>query len=653
MEKRGLKFKLILGVLLIVLIPLGIVGYFSGDKAAGMIRQQSEVQSARTASSLADLIELVLAEQVRIVKGLAENFRSFGGMDIRFYGGSGIDELTSRRVNSKILNTLEELGENYESIYLLDTEGIAFAGGNEDGSTPFFSVDIGGDQFFSTMKETNDAVVSDVFVSELTQNPVVVFCTPILDQQDRFAGAIGLTFKLDMLMDLVSKTENGETGYSFMVNGDGDIIAHPVADHIFKLNIGREPGMGDISSAMLSGDTGIGEYEFRGVNKVAAYSPVGSTGWSVAVTQNADDFWTLARSIRRFNVFIAAGVVAVALLALLLLTRSLFKPIEAAVDQINSGTHQVAAAAQQVSSGAETVAGAASKQMLTLDETVKMLSEVLDTVNENTKKARQTETFVSKSKHLVKNATDAMNALTLSMEEIEASGQETANIVNDIDRVAFETNLLALNAAVEAARAGEAGQGFAVVAEHVRSLAKEAAQAAGNSADLIEETTQKVRGGTALTIRAREAFLNVTEQTARFAAFVEEISTASSNQAASIVEINSSVSELEKMSRYYAAFAEESATASQRMLYEVTKMSGTAEQLSTVIGTPVKLNAEEGGGNVSVDGGIQGAISTIPIEVYPPVSTARKGGKGHFAKEPNRSEPQLKMIKTGRNVDAA
>ncbi|MFH0727942.1 MAG: hypothetical protein V2B19_16570 [Pseudomonadota bacterium] len=81
---NGLKFKLLFGVILIVIIPLMVVGYFSSEKAIRMIRQNTEMQSMRTAVGLSQSVELVLAEQTRIVRGLAENFRSFGGMDIRF-----------------------------------------------------------------------------------------------------------------------------------------------------------------------------------------------------------------------------------------------------------------------------------------------------------------------------------------------------------------------------------------------------------------------------------------------------------------------------------------------------------------------------------------------------------------------------------------
>lgn len=79
-----------------------------------------------------------------------------------------------------------------------------------------------------------------------------------------------------------------------------------------------------------------------------------------------------------------------------------------------------------------------------------------------------------------------------SIQEIEQSSREIAQIVSVIDEIAFQTNLLALNAGVEAARAGEAGCGFAVVASEVRALAQRSSASASDIRDLIGRSNKHV-----------------------------------------------------------------------------------------------------------------------------------------------------------------
>ena len=158
-----------------------------------------------------------------------------------------------------------------------------------------------------------------------------------------------------------------------------------------------------------------------------------------------------------------------------------------------------------------------------------------------------------------------MTELTASVETISKASEETQKIMKTIDEIAFQTNLLALNAAVEAARAGEAGAGFAVVADEVRGLAMRAAEAARNTATLIEGNVRQIKQGAVLVNKTNEAFTLVTASVGKAGELVGEISAASREQAQGIDQINRAVSEMDRVTRQNAASAEESAAAAEEL----------------------------------------------------------------------------------------
>jgi methyl-accepting chemotaxis protein len=185
-------------------------------------------------------------------------------------------------------------------------------------------------------------------------------------------------------------------------------------------------------------------------------------------------------------------------------------------------------------------------------------------------------------------ATNSMKHLTASMEEISGASQETSKIVKTIDEIAFQTNLLALNAAVEAARAGQAGAGFAVVADEVRSLAMRAAEAAKNTANLIEGTVKKVKDGSNLVSQTNQAFSGVAKAASKVESLIAEIAAASNDQAQGIDQVNKAALEMNKVIQRVAANAEESASASE-------EMTAQAEQMKDYVGGLVTLVGANGG----------------------------------------------------------
>lgn len=144
--------------------------------------------------------------------------------------------------------------------------------------------------------------------------------------------------------------------------------------------------------------------------------------------------------------------------------------------------------------------------------------------------------------------------------------------------------MLALNAAVEAARDGEAGAGFAVVADEVRNLPMRAADAAKNTADLIEGTIKKIKDGSDLVTETNASFAEVAERSSKVGELVAEISAASNEQAQGINQVNHTVSEMDKLTQQNAANAEESASASEEMNTQANYMKTFVKHLVALVG---------------------------------------------------------------------
>ena len=203
---------------------------------------------------------------------------------------------------------------------------------------------------------------------------------------------------------------------------------------------------------------------------------------------------------------------------------------------------------------------------------------------QNAENSQNAATLMTDVDAQVRSSNETLAEMVTSMGAIQESSQQVSRIIKTIDEIAFQTNILALNAAVEAARAGEAGMGFAVVADEVRSLAQRSAQAARDTASLIEASITKTQDGSARVEQVAHSINTITKSVGQVKGLVDEVSLASRQQSQGIEQVAQAIAQMEKVTQTTAATSEESAAAAEELSASAETAMDIVRQLEALVG---------------------------------------------------------------------
>ena len=264
--------------------------------------------------------------------------------------------------------------------------------------------------------------------------------------------------------------------------------------------------------------------------------------------------------------------------------RGINRILHRTVSELADGTEQITSASSQVASSSQSLAQGASEQAASLEETSASSEEITSMTRKNAENSQSAAAMMSEVDQRVAEGNRTLEDMVVSMKEITSSSDKISKIIKVIDEIAFQTNILALNAAVEAARAGEAGMGFAVVADEVRNLAQRSAQAAKDTAALIEESIAKSNEGSAKLQQVTAVIQAITESATKVKTLVDEVNLGSQEQARGIEQISKAIAQMDQVTQSTAANAEESASASEEMSAQAEGLNQVVLQLRSLVG---------------------------------------------------------------------
>ncbi|WP_299536667.1 methyl-accepting chemotaxis protein [uncultured Herbaspirillum sp.] len=458
-------------------------------------------------------------------------------------------------------------------------------------------------------------VLTKPYTDVATKKPMVSFTAPVMQNGQR-AGVVAAAMFLDGVSDVVRAIHPTPASYAFLVDRDGLMLAHPDGKWVNKPAREWNAELTPERLQALGTDDKVSALELDGAAKLIKGIPIKGTEWTLMLAMDKADVTAGMRNATRSALIALVLVALVAAGIMSVITTAVFQRlsrVRRAMDSLSSGNgdltlrlaedghdevtqisrsfnqfvNQITGILQDVRRSSDTVkissteiatgnqdlSARTEQQAGALEETASAMEQLTSTVQQNSENARRANELAGNASRIAAQGGEVVGNVVSTMEAINASSRQIADIITVIDGIAFQTNILALNAAVEAARAGEQGRGFAVVASEVRSLAQRSAQAAKEIKQLIDNSVTKVADGGVLVAKAGQTMEQIVSSIRDVSVIVSEIAHASGEQNGGIQEVNLAITHIDEGTQQNAALVEQAAAAAKSLQDEAHRLS--------------------------------------------------------------------------------
>lgn len=611
MNKLNIKMKILLPTIALVLIGFAV------------LTSVIMVQFERTSTDLQDkYVKEFAYHHLYEVKALIEKPLDEARSLAAVLGESLSDKSLDRKMVVKILekwisdndiyygvytgwekNAFDGIDSQYAGKPYHDKTGRFIPNVYRDGSSlkTIALADYGTLEYYQKPKSTGKEIVTNPYIYEVDGQEVylVSMVVPIFVDGE-FVGIVGADISMEQLQGVVDDAKLFKRGYIWVMTEDNTCVAHPkraIVGTNASQHFSAEANQ-DILNAVATGTvletqntattTGVTSHV------VVVSDEVGQTGtnWSMSASVPVEDKTAATTKGILVGIILAVSFLGLIIFILFYITgKYISKPMTTSINQIQQASVQVSDSSKHLSESSQQLSEGSTEQAASIEETSATMDETSSMVKQNAENTRQANDLSQEATDSATDGAGKMQEMITSMEELKKSSAEISKIIKVIDEIAFQTNMLALNAAVEAARAGDAGQGFAVVAAEVRNLAQKSAQAAKDTAEIIDRNIELSEKGVSISMDVNVALEEIMGKSKSVNQLVGEIAAASDEQAKGTAQVTEAIGQMEQVVQSNAAAAEETAASSEEMQAQAEELNSIVVQLSKLInGVNAKLD---------------------------------------------------------------
>lgn len=544
----SLKFRLILILLCVALVPLLILASFQLSQYMTEVTENIKTHEIEIASSNAKIIDSWVNSKTMQLTELYKAHPEFSDMNME-----------------EIMFTLKII---YQSDLEVETSLVADKDGNNIIDNLTSRPNIANEKHFMMAKETKKPVISDIMNSERSGARIIAVAVPILDDSQNFIGIIQSNVVVKALENNIGTVKIAESGFAHLMSSSGNIIFHREWQNIgknYKEFTKGESKLNAFEEGVFVNDSGFMQYsEDDGLKMVGAYATVPTTGWKIIVTAPSNEIYKHANTSKLISIIVILLAAVLVVVISLFTANRISKPVKTAADHLNilaeadftkdlpdgfmNRKDEIGVLMKSVnimSKSIRTVINDVISEANNVEENILISSENLTELSDRISEVSSTTEEMSAMAQETAAATEEMNATSLDIEnavrsiaqkaqnssvvvskiseralDLKESAAVSRNTTNDIRnaidsemkkaleqskavmkinvltesilQITEQTNLLSLNATIEAARAGEAGKGFAVVADEIRKVAENSKDTANKIQIVTKEVIKSV-----------------------------------------------------------------------------------------------------------------------------------------------------------------